>query len=105
MFRTHAGFAIATAVVFWGAPVAASEPVAEVTLANVEEPAANSPDEPLAEFSVERGKHFLDSAALAWQKQRDCMTCHTNYLYLLSRPRWEPTTKRTRRCAATPKNS
>jgi squalene-hopene/tetraprenyl-beta-curcumene cyclase len=61
-------------------------PLAEVTLANVVEPAANAPDEPVAEFSPARGKHFLDSAALAWQKNRDCLTCHTNYLYLLARP-------------------
>lgn len=57
-----------------------------VTLANAVEPAANAPDEPLAPYSLERGKHFLDSAALAWQKNRDCLTCHTNYLYLLARP-------------------
>jgi squalene-hopene/tetraprenyl-beta-curcumene cyclase len=58
-----------------------------VTLANVVEPAPNSPDEPLAaEFSLARAKHFLDSAALNWQKQHDCMTCHTNCLFLLARP-------------------
>jgi squalene-hopene/tetraprenyl-beta-curcumene cyclase len=61
-------------------------PVAPVTLETAVEPTANSPDEAIAEFSPERGKHFLDSAALAWQKNRDCLTCHTNYLYLLSRP-------------------
>jgi len=67
----------------------AGEPAAiePATLANVVEPSANTPDEPVAgTFSLERGKQFLDSAALAWQKKRDCMTCHTNYLYLLSRP-------------------
>ena len=58
-----------------------------VSLATVVEPSANTPDEPLAgDFSLERSKHFLDSAALAWQKNRNCMACHTNYLYLLSRP-------------------
>jgi squalene-hopene/tetraprenyl-beta-curcumene cyclase len=62
-------------------------PIGPVTLANVVAPAANAPDEPLAaEFSLERAKHFLDSAALNWQKQHDCMTCHTNYLFLLARP-------------------
>jgi squalene-hopene/tetraprenyl-beta-curcumene cyclase len=67
----------------------AGEPVTlqGVTLADVVEPAPNKADEPLAaEFSLERARHFLDSASLAWQKNRDCMTCHTNYLYLLSRP-------------------
>lgn len=67
-----------------GATSNAGEPV---TLENVVDPGENSPDEPLAEsFSLERAAHFLDSAALQWQKQRNCMTCHTNYLYLMSRP-------------------
>jgi squalene-hopene/tetraprenyl-beta-curcumene cyclase len=61
----------------------ADEPV---TLENVVAPTANSPDEPLAEFSLERAAHFLDSASLDWQKSRQCFTCHTNYMYLLSRP-------------------
>jgi squalene-hopene/tetraprenyl-beta-curcumene cyclase len=62
-------------------------PLEAVTLDNVTPPGENSAAEPLAEqFSFERGKRFLDSASLAWQKQRDCMTCHTNYLYLLARP-------------------
>lgn len=58
-----------------------------VTLENVEAPAANKPDELLAEsFSLERAVHFLDSAALDWQKSRNCMTCHTNYAFLMARP-------------------
>jgi squalene-hopene/tetraprenyl-beta-curcumene cyclase len=64
-----------------------------VTLENVVTPADNSADEPLAEtFSLERGASFLDATSLAWQKQRDCMTCHTNYLYLLARPQLGPDT-------------
>lgn len=60
---------------------------APVTLATVVDPGENSPEEPLAEkFALARGKHFLDSASLAWQKNRDCLTCHTNYLYLMARP-------------------
>lgn len=65
----------------------AGEPV---TLENVVEPAANAADEPLAEaFSLDRAVHFLDSAAVAWQKRRNCMTCHTNYAYLMVRPALE----------------
>ena len=88
MDRAQVGLLIVVALACWPAPLEAGEPAAasEVTLANVETPAANTAEEPLAEFSAERGKHFLDSAALSWQKQRDCMTCHTNCLYLLSRP-------------------
>jgi squalene-hopene/tetraprenyl-beta-curcumene cyclase len=63
--------------------VRAAEPV---TLENLVSPAANTPDEPLAAFSLERAAHFLDSAALDWQKSRQCMTCHTNYAFLMARP-------------------
>lgn len=65
-------------------PLWAVEPV---TLDNVAAPQANDPDEPIsAEFSIDRAAHFLDSASLQWQKQRKCMTCHTNYAYLYARP-------------------
>lgn len=81
---------VAVALVSVVAAVArAGEPagVEPVTLADAVEPAPNTPDEPVAaEFSLGRAKHFLDSASLAWQKKRDCMTCHTNYLYLMARP-------------------
>lgn len=63
---------------------------APVTLENVVTPTANSPDEPLlGTFSLAQAEHFLDSASLAWQKDRNCMTCHTNYLYLMVRPKMD----------------
>ncbi len=66
------------------AAVSAAEPV---TLENVVAPAANQRDEALAkDFSLTRATGFLDSAALQWQKQRKCMTCHTNFAYLYARP-------------------
>jgi len=62
----------------------AAEPV---TLDNVVDPGPNDPDEPLAsEFSIDRATHFLDSAALTWQKDQQCFTCHTNFVYLYARP-------------------
>jgi squalene-hopene/tetraprenyl-beta-curcumene cyclase len=71
-------------VLFCGPPLGADEPV---TLKNVEDPAPNRREEPLArEFSLDRAVHFLDSASLAWQKRRQCFTCHTNYAYLYARP-------------------
>ena len=58
-----------------------------VTLENVVDPGPNKPDEPFAEsFSLEKATHFLDSAAVNWQKRRKCFTCHTNFAYLYSRP-------------------
>lgn len=58
-----------------------------VTLNEFAAPLPNQPDEPFAkEFSLERASHFLDAASIQWQKQRKCMTCHTNYAYLYARP-------------------
>lgn len=54
-----------------------------VTLENVAAPSANKADEAIAnEASLEKSAHFLDSAALTWQKDRKCFTCHTNFAYL-----------------------
>jgi squalene-hopene/tetraprenyl-beta-curcumene cyclase len=80
-----AAVGLATAV---AAGARAADPASEpVTLATAVEPAANSADEPLGQYSLERARHFLDSSSLAWQKNRDCLTCHTNYLYLMARPK------------------
>ncbi len=57
-----------------------------VTLDNVVDPGPNQKDEPIAEFSIARAADFLDSAALQWQKQRKCVTCHTNMAYMVARP-------------------
>ena len=62
----------------------ADEPV---TLENVTASGKNLADEPLAKvFSAENAGHFLDTASLHWQKSRQCLTCHTNYAYLMARP-------------------
>jgi squalene-hopene/tetraprenyl-beta-curcumene cyclase len=58
-----------------------------VTLENVEEPADLSPDEPMAaQFSLRNAARALDQAALHWQKNRKCGTCHTDFAYLIGRP-------------------
>src|SRR5829696_2348701 len=58
-----------------------------VTLENVPDPGPNRRDEPLAkEFSLDKAVGFLDAAALNWQKERKCFTCHTNYAHLYARP-------------------
>src|SRR5262249_37446443 len=63
---------------------AADDPV---TLKTVKDPGPNKLDEPVAaEFSVDKAVHFLDTAALNWQKQKNCFSCHTNYAYLYARP-------------------
>jgi len=58
-----------------------------VTLENVVSPGVNRSDEPFAEeFSMQKAVRFLDSAALTWQKQRKCFSCHSNYAFLMARP-------------------
>ncbi|HQX53910.1 MAG TPA: hypothetical protein PK992_16010 [Planctomycetaceae bacterium] len=43
----------------------------DITLDNVVAPRPNQADEPIAkEASLEKAVHFLDSAALTWQKDR-----------------------------------
>jgi squalene-hopene/tetraprenyl-beta-curcumene cyclase len=75
---------IVIAIILSAQSLSAVEPV---TLDNVVAPTANAADEPVAgQYSLERALHFLDSAALDWQKTRGCMTCHTNYAYLMARP-------------------
>jgi squalene-hopene/tetraprenyl-beta-curcumene cyclase len=65
---------------------AKSEPSA-VTLENFVAPSPNAADEPLAkQFSLARAVEFMDSAALDWQKSRQCFTCHTNFAHLMVRP-------------------
>ena len=49
-------------------------------------PGPNRADEPLIEkFSYARAVAFADRIAPAWSTPRDCVTCHTNGLHMLSR--------------------
>ncbi len=49
-------------------------------------PAAHA-DEPIREtFSANAAFDYLDQGALAWSKERQCVSCHTNGSYLLARP-------------------
>jgi hypothetical protein len=58
-----------------------------ITLENVVSPGPNRSDEPYAsEFSLQQAIRFLDSAALTWQKERQCFACHSNYVFLMARP-------------------
>jgi squalene-hopene/tetraprenyl-beta-curcumene cyclase len=67
-----------------GRAAIAAEPV---TRENLVPPTANDKNEAIAaQFSLAKAADFLDSAALDWQQSRNCMTCHTNYAFLLSRP-------------------
>ena len=57
----------------------------------VPSPGKNTPGEPLAKsFSMDKAMTFLDRASLRWQQVRKCMTCHTNYAYLMTVPEHDP---------------
>lgn len=48
--------------------------------------AANRSDEPFAEeFSLPKAVAFMDSATRIWKSKHNCITCHTNGLYLVAR--------------------
>lgn len=73
-----------TLIVFMTTVIDAAEPVASARAAY---PGANTASEPLArKFSLVKAVSFLDFTALAWQKQRRCVACHTDAAYLMSRP-------------------
>ena len=47
-------------------------------------------DEPLAErYDASRAAAFLDRVAVHWTRERRCISCHTNMLYLAARSRLE----------------
>lgn len=59
-----------------------------LTLENVTRVGKIKVDEPLTkEFSMQQAVSFLDQAALDWTKNRECFACHTNYAYLIARPK------------------
>jgi squalene-hopene/tetraprenyl-beta-curcumene cyclase len=49
--------------------------------------AAAEAAEPVREtFSLERALDYLDRGAIAWTREKNCVSCHTNGSYLLTRP-------------------
>jgi squalene-hopene/tetraprenyl-beta-curcumene cyclase len=61
-------------------------------------PGANRNDEPLiGQFSLQSALSFSDATTLQWEQQRDCVTCHTNGLYLVAAARVAPASAGARR--------
>lgn len=53
--------------------------------------AAAHADEPrLPAFSLEKAVKYVDEGALAWTRQRQCVACHTNGAYMMTRPALTP---------------
>ena len=45
---------------------------------------ANRPNETFAKtFSLDQAVHFMDATSRNWQERRNCVTCHTNGLYMI----------------------
>ena len=53
---------------------------------NISIPAAVSNEAIRDTFSFEAALDYLDNGALAWSRERQCVSCHTNGSYLLTRP-------------------
>ncbi len=69
------------------ASLAPGQETALITLKNVPPAKRIVADEAVREsFSAEQAARYLDNASLAWQKRRNCATCHTNMAYLMARP-------------------
>ena len=49
-------------------------------------PAATSSESKRETFSLQAALDYLDDGALAWSRERQCVSCHTNGSYLLTRP-------------------
>ncbi|MFT5466409.1 MAG: squalene-hopene/tetraprenyl-beta-curcumene cyclase [Verrucomicrobiales bacterium] len=81
-----------TAALALAGSVAAEE---KITLADVPDKLEKiTPDEPIStQYSAENAAHYLDRAALTWQKTKKCATCHTNMPYLMARPALSSITK------------
>lgn len=75
------------------ATVATPFTAAATDLLTVANTPTNSPIKASAEkldrFSPELAARYLDIASLNWQKDRNCVTCHTNMAYLMARPALE----------------
>ena len=72
-------------VCFWCSVLPAQDVVTLESVPSHREKITN--EEPLAlQFSAKNAAIYLDRAALTWQKEKKCVTCHTNMPYLFARP-------------------
>lgn len=66
-------------------PTEPVEPAPQYESEGISIPAALA-DEPIAEFSPGRAADYLEQGATAWNREKQCITCHTNGTYLFIRP-------------------
>ena len=65
---------------------AASSTTAQYEHEEILIPSAHASEAKRSQFSIEKALAYLDEGALAWSKDRQCVSCHTNGSYLLTRP-------------------
>ncbi|MBS0260765.1 MAG: terpene cyclase/mutase family protein [Planctomycetes bacterium] len=65
----------------------ADEPILDNSATRLPRPAPTRADEPLAPMlSLQRAGEYLDGAAMAWMRDRQCASCHTSYPFVMARP-------------------
>ena len=67
------------------APAEKSEPRPQYQSEGISIPPALA-EEPFAELSIDKAAAYLDLGAIAWSREQQCITCHTNGTYLFIRP-------------------
>ncbi len=69
----------------------AAEPLPNQYEAGDVKVAAARANEPVIDLSIKKAVEHLDHGAVAWSKQKNCVSCHTNGTYLFVRPALTPT--------------
>ena len=76
---------------FQGAGIGQEEkPTAQYQWQDISIPLASSREPLLEEFSLDRALGFIESAALVWTRKHECISCHTNATYMVTRPALVP---------------
>ena len=66
-------------------PEEVPEPRDQYSFEDIVVPPANA-EEPRIEFSTDKAVAYLHNGAVAWSRERKCVSCHTNGTYLFVRP-------------------
>ena len=91
LFRFGRITCLVSSLVFLAMTVEAADPdrPAQYRFESITIPGA-AHDEPKASFSLANAVRYVDQGALAWSRNRKCVSCHTNGTYLQIRPALTP---------------
>lgn len=79
------GITIAFLGIFTARAEEVTDPPAQYKSADIIIPAASESEPKLAEFSAQAADRYLRDGALAWSREKRCVSCHTNGSYLAVR--------------------